>query len=167
MDQGGQGRDRMTASTGNLQMDRGVSLKRLRGSRRKGAAIIVGVGPGNGAAFARRFAAEATTAVASPARSTGLTSRLAKELPMARADAWDAAIADDEHRLLVWLGRHGGTFFQPGKQRAVSLTRFIRIEAEPQVNCCVNACRTSGVRTGGRSRYVSTSQSRHDFTFGP
>src|SRR5450631_476049 len=49
---------------------------------------VVGVGPGNGAAFARRFVAEGY-AVALLARGTGLTSRLANELPMARAYACD------------------------------------------------------------------------------
>ena len=54
----------------------------------KPVCVVVGVGPGNGAAFARRFAAEGY-AVALLARSTGLTSRLAKELPLARAYACD------------------------------------------------------------------------------
>jgi NAD(P)-dependent dehydrogenase (short-subunit alcohol dehydrogenase family) len=49
---------------------------------------VVGVGPGNGAAFARRFAAEGH-AVALLARSSGLTSGLARELPLARAYACD------------------------------------------------------------------------------
>jgi NAD(P)-dependent dehydrogenase (short-subunit alcohol dehydrogenase family) len=49
---------------------------------------VVGVGPGNGVAFARRFGAEGY-AVALLARSTGLTSRLANELPVARAYACD------------------------------------------------------------------------------
>jgi NAD(P)H-hydrate repair Nnr-like enzyme with NAD(P)H-hydrate epimerase domain len=47
----------------------------------KPVCVVVGVGPGNGAAFARRFAAEGY-AVALLARSTGLTSGLAKELPV-------------------------------------------------------------------------------------
>lgn len=60
----------------------------------KPACVVVGVGPGNGAAFARRFAAEGY-AVALLARSTGLTSRLAKELPMARAcDVGDPATVE-------------------------------------------------------------------------
>ena len=54
----------------------------------KPVCAVVGVGPGNGAAFARRFAAEGY-AVALLARTTGLTSRLAKELPLARAYACD------------------------------------------------------------------------------
>jgi NAD(P)-dependent dehydrogenase (short-subunit alcohol dehydrogenase family) len=45
--------------------------------------------PCNGAAFARRFAAEGY-AVALLARTTSLTSRLAQELPLARAYACDA-----------------------------------------------------------------------------
>jgi NADP-dependent 3-hydroxy acid dehydrogenase YdfG len=49
---------------------------------------VAGVGPGNGAAFARRFAAEGY-AVALLARTTGLTSKLANELTVARAYACD------------------------------------------------------------------------------
>lgn len=49
---------------------------------------VVGVGPGNGAALARRFAAEGY-AVALLARSTELTEKLAKELPLSRAYACD------------------------------------------------------------------------------
>ena len=48
----------------------------------KPVCAVVGVGPGNGAAFARRFAAEGY-AIALLARSTGFTSRLAYELPLA------------------------------------------------------------------------------------
>jgi NAD(P)-dependent dehydrogenase (short-subunit alcohol dehydrogenase family) len=51
---------------------------------KKPVCVVVGVGPGNGSAFARRFAAEGY-AVALVARSTGLTSTLAQELPVARA----------------------------------------------------------------------------------
>ncbi|HEY8006770.1 MAG TPA: hypothetical protein VIE66_08255 [Methylocella sp.] len=46
----------------------------------KTVCTVVGVGPGNGAAFARRFAAEGY-AVALLACSIGLTSGLACELP--------------------------------------------------------------------------------------
>ena len=55
----------------------------------KPVCAVVGVGPGNGAAFARRFAAEGY-AVALLARTTSLTSRLAEELTLARAYACDA-----------------------------------------------------------------------------
>ncbi len=55
----------------------------------KACRAVVGVGPGNGAAFARRFAAEGY-AVALLARTTSLTSKLAQELPLARAYACDA-----------------------------------------------------------------------------
>jgi NAD(P)-dependent dehydrogenase (short-subunit alcohol dehydrogenase family) len=54
----------------------------------KPVCAVVGVGHGNGAAFARRFGAEGY-AVALLARSTGLTSGLANELPVARAYACD------------------------------------------------------------------------------
>jgi NAD(P)-dependent dehydrogenase (short-subunit alcohol dehydrogenase family) len=53
--------------------------------------VIVGVGPGNGAAFARRFAA--THAVALLARTTEFGDELAKSLPRARAWACDVTDA--------------------------------------------------------------------------
>ena len=62
----------------------------------KPVCAVVGAGPGNGAAFARRFTAEGY-AVALLARSTGLTSRLAQELPLARAyvcDVGDLAMVE-------------------------------------------------------------------------
>ncbi len=57
---------------------------------RKTVCAVVGVGPGNGEAFARQFAA-AGYAVALLARRTEFTSELAKELPVARAYACDVA----------------------------------------------------------------------------
>ncbi len=51
---------------------------------------VVGVGPGNGEAFARRFAAEGY-ALALLARGAELTARLANELPRAKAFACDVA----------------------------------------------------------------------------
>jgi NAD(P)-dependent dehydrogenase (short-subunit alcohol dehydrogenase family) len=59
---------------------------------KKPVCAIVGVGPGNGAAFARRFAAEGY-AVALLARSSGFASELAATLPGARAYACDVADA--------------------------------------------------------------------------
>jgi NAD(P)-dependent dehydrogenase (short-subunit alcohol dehydrogenase family) len=56
----------------------------------KPVCVVVGVGPGNGAALARRFHAEGY-AVALLARSTELTSELAKELVGARAYPCDVA----------------------------------------------------------------------------
>lgn len=56
----------------------------------KPVCAVVGVGEGNGAALARSFA-DAGMAVALLARSTGFTSKLAAELPDARAYACDAA----------------------------------------------------------------------------
>ena len=51
---------------------------------------VVGVGPGNGEALARRFAADGYS-VALMARRPDLVARLASELPVARAFACDAA----------------------------------------------------------------------------
>lgn len=59
---------------------------------KKRVCAVVGVGPGNGAAFARRFARDGYR-VALLARSTELTSALAKELPDARAYACDVSDA--------------------------------------------------------------------------
>jgi NAD(P)-dependent dehydrogenase (short-subunit alcohol dehydrogenase family) len=55
-------------------------------------AAVVGVGPGNGEAFARRFAKDGYS-VALLARRAELTARLAGELPRARAYACDVADA--------------------------------------------------------------------------
>src|SRR5438552_19120465 len=54
--------------------------------------VVVGVGPGNGAAFARRFA-KAGYAVALLARQTKYSSKLATELPGAAAFACDVTDA--------------------------------------------------------------------------
>lgn len=59
---------------------------------KKPVCAVIGVGPGNGAAFARRFADEGY-AVALLARRTDLSSELAAELPAARAYACDAGEA--------------------------------------------------------------------------
>jgi NAD(P)-dependent dehydrogenase (short-subunit alcohol dehydrogenase family) len=59
-------------------------------SSKKPVCAVVGVGPGNGAAFARRFAREGF-AVALLARSTETSGALAKELPDSRAYACDVA----------------------------------------------------------------------------
>ena len=59
------------------------------GSKRPVCAVV-GVGPGNGEAFARRFAADGY-AVALMARRAELTAKLAGELPRAKSYACDAA----------------------------------------------------------------------------
>jgi len=59
-------------------------------SSRKGVCAVVGIGPGNGAALARRFASEGYR-VALLSRRTDFSSKLAAELPGARAYACDAA----------------------------------------------------------------------------
>lgn len=62
----------------------------MRGEKK--VCAVVGVGPGNGAALARRFAADGY-AVALLSRSTKTTSELARELPDARAFACDVSDA--------------------------------------------------------------------------
>jgi NAD(P)-dependent dehydrogenase (short-subunit alcohol dehydrogenase family) len=80
--------------------------------------VVVGVGPGNGAAFARRFAAEGY-AVALLARSSDLTSRLAAELPLARAYACDvhdlAAVAQTFECIESDLGSVDVLIYNAGK----------------------------------------------------
>ena len=61
-------------------------------STAKNVCAVVGVGPGNGAAFARRFAAEGY-ALALLARSTETTQALASKLPGSRAYACDVGDA--------------------------------------------------------------------------
>ena len=58
----------------------------------KRVCVVAGVGPGNGAAFARRFASEGF-AVALFARTTELSAKLASSLPEARAYACDVTDA--------------------------------------------------------------------------
>jgi len=73
----------------------------------KPVCVVAGIGEGNGAALARRFAAEGQ-AVALLARQTGLTQRLAVELEDARAYACDltdpAAVADAFARIRSEMG---------------------------------------------------------------
>ena len=59
---------------------------------RRPVCAVVGVGPGNGEAIARRFAADGY-AVALMARRTELTAKLAAELPRAKAYACDVGEA--------------------------------------------------------------------------
>ncbi|MGA9520480.1 MAG: SDR family NAD(P)-dependent oxidoreductase [Myxococcaceae bacterium] len=63
----------------------------------KKVCVVVGVGPGNGAALARRFS-EDGYAVALLARSTKMTSALASELPDARAFVCDVGDAESVAR---------------------------------------------------------------------
>jgi NAD(P)-dependent dehydrogenase (short-subunit alcohol dehydrogenase family) len=63
---------------------------------------VVGVGPGIGAAYARRFAAEGY-AVGLLARSTELTGQLARSLPFARAYACDVTDATAVSRAFAGL----------------------------------------------------------------
>lgn len=67
------------------------------GEGRKPVCAVVGVGPGNGAAFARRFASEGY-AVALLARRTEVTQKLASELLGARAYSCDVADAASVER---------------------------------------------------------------------
>ena len=62
--------------------------------------VVVGVGPGNGAAFARRFAADGYR-VALLARRTDFTMGLAKTLDGARAYACDVTDADSVARVFA------------------------------------------------------------------
>ena len=78
---------------------------------------VVGVGPGNGEALARRFSADGY-AVALLARRTDLSARLAEELPRARAYACDAAeatsVAEAFERIRADLGEVDVLVFNAG-----------------------------------------------------
>src|SRR5712691_2420180 len=73
----------------------------------KPVCVVAGVGPGNGAAFARRFASEGY-AVALLARSTELTGKLAESLPDARAYPCDVADATSVARAFEAIRRELG-----------------------------------------------------------
>ena len=73
----------------------------------KRVCVVAGLGPGNGAAFARRFASEGY-AVALLARTTGLSEELASSLPDARAHACDVADAGSVARAFDAIRRDLG-----------------------------------------------------------
>ena len=73
----------------------------------KPVCTVLGVGPGNGAAFARRFASEGYT-VALLARTTELSGNLASSLPDARAYACDVTDAGSIERAFDAIRRDLG-----------------------------------------------------------
>jgi len=76
-------------------------------SAHKPVCAVVGVGPGNGAAIARRFSLEGYQ-VALLARSAGVSGELAKELPHARAYACDVANEGSVETTFNAIGRDLG-----------------------------------------------------------
>jgi NAD(P)-dependent dehydrogenase (short-subunit alcohol dehydrogenase family) len=72
----------------------------------KPVCVVVGVGPGTGAAIARRFAAD--HAIALVARTTETTEPVARELPDARAYACDATDAASVARAIAAIERDQG-----------------------------------------------------------
>jgi len=83
---------RSTDAVQDRQVHRDLAVDVAMTKDKTPVCAVVGIGPGNGEAFARRFAAEGY-AVALMARRTELTSKLAVELPLARACGCDAANA--------------------------------------------------------------------------
>jgi NAD(P)-dependent dehydrogenase (short-subunit alcohol dehydrogenase family) len=73
----------------------------------KPVCVVAGVGPGNGAAFARRFASEGY-ALALLARTTELSGKLAESLPDARAYPCDVADANSVARAFDAIRRELG-----------------------------------------------------------
>src|SRR5262245_60388797 len=73
----------------------------------KPVCAVVGVGPGNGAALARRFAADGY-AVALLARRVELSRELAATLPGSRAIACDVADAESVKRAFTEIRREMG-----------------------------------------------------------
>lgn len=84
---------------------------------RKPVCVVVGVGPGNGAAFARRFAMEGYQ-VALLARRTGFARELAAKLEGARAYACDVtdatAVAQTFETIRAELGEVDVLIYNPG-----------------------------------------------------
>src|SRR5215470_10883574 len=76
-------------------------------AKSKPVCAVVGVGPGNGAAFARRFAADGY-AVALLARDTTFSESVAKTLPEARAYRCDVTDADAVERAFAAIARDLG-----------------------------------------------------------
>ncbi len=76
-------------------------------ANQRGVCAVVGVGPGNGAAFARRFAAEGYK-VALLARSSEFSSELSKTLPGSKAYACDVNDAESVERAFTTLTRELG-----------------------------------------------------------
>ncbi len=74
---------------------------------RKSVCVVIGIGPGNGEAFARRFAG-AGYDVAMLSRSTELSSTLAKELPGSRAYECDASRTESITQALASVERDLG-----------------------------------------------------------
>jgi NAD(P)-dependent dehydrogenase (short-subunit alcohol dehydrogenase family) len=77
------------------------------GDEKRPVCVVVGVGPGNGAAIARRFAAE-RYAVALLARRTEFTQKLASELEGARSYACDASDGASVERAFAAIQRDLG-----------------------------------------------------------
>jgi len=73
----------------------------------KPVCVVVGVGPGTGAAIARRFAAD--HAIALVARTTETSAELARELPGARAYACDATDAASVAQAVAAIERDQGS----------------------------------------------------------
>ena len=76
-------------------------------SGKKPVCVVIGIGPGNGEAFVRRFAA-AGYSVAMLSRSTEHSGALERELEGTRAFACDAANVDDIARTLATVERELG-----------------------------------------------------------
>lgn len=146
--------------------------------------VVVGVGPGNGEAFARRFADEGY-AVALLSRSTKHTAELAAALPHAKAYACDAADADavartfaqirsdlgDPHVLLYNAGSGvWGTFDEIGADALENAWRINTLGAFLCAKQVVPAMETAGggaiIITGataslrGGARFAAFAQSK-------
>lgn len=74
----------------------------------RAVSAIVGIGPGNGAALARRFAADGSP-VALLSRSPDFSSQLARELPSARAYACDASQPEAVQAAFAQVAAQQGT----------------------------------------------------------
>jgi len=85
-------RPRLTSQDGGAAELKPSEEAAMADKNERPVCAVIGVGPGNGEAFARRFAADGY-AVALMARRTELTAKLAAELPRAKAYPCDVAEA--------------------------------------------------------------------------
>ena len=117
--------------------------------------VVAGVGPGNGEAFARRFAAESYN-VALLARRKDRIEALAGELPNARAFACDVTDAASVDRAFLRPDRRAAEVGRPGSH--LPSMALSAINAPPRrAPFLVN-------RGGGVGRHVGKANALHPWT---
>lgn len=138
---------------------------------RKKICVVVGVGPGNGAALARRFAAEGF-AVALLARTAETTRKLAEDLPDARAYVCDVTDAGSVTRTFDAIGREmgpvhtvvynagTGTWGTIEEVDAAALENAFRVNTVGLLLCTQQALPSMKVQGGGNIVVIGATASR-------